>query len=266
MNMMGLIIKFLLVVVLIYSQVLPAQVSHISINSRQFELGQPPVFKVNFIDQHADLSLYQFAIKQTHNQQTIMQVLMAEKINPYLLHVQGNKEVTDTGAELIVSRLHSDHWAAIITLALFDAPISDKSAALTSTGITSAKVNQIADTSKNSSSALVDSVQSSPVKSASVSSQKTPPYVEANCTIERNDSDTLWKIANRYKGQWNTNVYGAMLAIFESNLIAFSKQRIHLLLKDAPLICPSNEILTEYNDKSADRRVFEVIEAKHLAQ
>lgn len=266
MNMMGLIIKFLLVVVLIYSQVLPAQVSHISINSRQFELDQPPVFKVNFIGEHTDLSLYQFAIKQTQNQQTIMQVLIAEKINPYLLHVQGDKEVTDTGAELVVSRLQNNHWAAIITLALFDAPVSNKSAPLNPTAIVPVRVNQIADTSKNSSSTLVNSVQSMPVSPTQVNRQKPQPHVEANCIIERNNNDTLWKIANRYKGQWNTNVYGAMLAIFESNLMAFSQQRIHLLLKDVPLICPSNVILTEYNDKSADRRVFEVIEAFHLTR
>ncbi|UJF21997.1 FimV/HubP family polar landmark protein [Shewanella sp. OMA3-2] len=265
MNMMELISKFLLVVVLTYSQVLSAQVSHISINSRQFELDQPPVLKVNFIDKHIDLSLYQFAIKQTQDQHSVMQVLTAETVNPYLLHVQGDKEVTDTDAELVVSKLQNNHWTVIMTLALFDAPISNKSATLMPTGIVPTKDNQTATAAKNSTAVIAHSVSSTPIKPVSVNTLQTQPYVAANCTIERNNSDTLWKIANRYKEQWSTSVYGAMLAIFESNLIAFSKQRIHLLLKDVPLTCPSNAVLTEYNDKSADRRVFEVIEARHLA-
>lgn len=262
MNMIGLIIKFLLVFVLIYSQVLSAQVSHISINSRQFELGQPPVLKVNFIDKHLDLSLYQFAIKQTQDQNTIMQVLLAEVINAYLLHVQGDKAVIDSGAELVVSKLQNDHWTPIMALALFDAPISHRSAALIPAGIVPVMGDKITEIPINSNTSTIVSS----VKPTEVNMQKTQPYIEDNCTIKRSNADTLWKIANRYKDQWNTNVYGAMLAIFEANLIAFSKQRIHLLLKDVPLICPTNTILAEYEDKSADRRVFEVIEAKHQAQ
>lgn len=84
--------------------------------------------------------------------------------------------------------------------------------------------------------------------------------------IERDNSDTLWRIAYGYKDQWHTSVYGAMLAIFEANLPAFSKQKIHLLLKDVPLRCPSTAILMEYNNKEVDKRVFEVIETKHAAK
>ena len=49
-------------------------------------------------------------------------------------------------------------------------------------------------------------------------------------------------------------------------MLAFSQQKIHLLLKDAVLVCPSTEVLAQYDNKAVDKRVFEVIEAKHAAK
>jgi FimV-like protein len=158
-------------------------------------------------------------------------------------------------------------------MALFDAPYSVNSATLVSNVVTSRVLPVAKDTTSGKASKKhqqddrrLEQASSEPELSELSELSTAESSHQAICVIERDNSDTLWRIANRYKEQWHTSVYGAMLAIFEANLMAFSKQKIHLLLKDVPLHCPSKAILAEYNNKAVDRKVFEVIEAKHAAK
>ncbi|WP_350431984.1 FimV/HubP family polar landmark protein [Shewanella sp. H8] len=246
-----------------------AQVNHVSINSRQFELNSVPQMKVNVVAQIDDVSRLGFYVRQLDNGKFKQQKLSVQMINRFLLQLDGTDIIRDKNAQLIITQATPSKAVILVVVAVFDAPYSFKSANLT------------AHTNNQQSSAVAEN----PVKKLSVISQKNKQTSQpssttvtqaiasvdgatqqVDCLIERDNSDTLWRIANRYKEQWHTSVYGAMLAIFEANLSAFSKQRIHLLLKDVPLHCPSTAILSEYNNKGVDRKVFEVIEAKHAAK
>ncbi|WP_350998543.1 FimV/HubP family polar landmark protein [Shewanella sp. TB7-MNA-CIBAN-0143] len=266
-----------------------AQVNHVSINSRQFELNNLPHLKINIVAQNDDVSRLGFYIRQLDDSldgnKVVQQKLAVQSINRFLLQLKGTDIISDVNAQLIVTEDTAKGAVTLAVMALFDAPYSVNSATLVSNVVTSRVLPVAKDTTsgkaskkhqqddrrlEQASSVPELSEPSEPSEPSETSETSEPSTVESSlqaiCVIERDNSDTLWRIANRYKEQWHTSVYGAMLAIFEANLMAFSKQKIHLLLKDVPLHCPSKAILAEYNNKAVDRKVFEVIEAKHAAK
>ncbi|MGI2146337.1 FimV/HubP family polar landmark protein [Shewanella frigidimarina] len=245
-----------------------AQVNHVSINSRQFELNNVPQLKMNIVAQNDDASRLRFYIRQLDDGQFQQQTLSVQSINRFLLQLNGTDVINDNNAQLIISEATPSGVVTLAVVAVFDAPYSFKSATLT-TYINKQRSAAVAETPVKDSSVIHPVKKKTPQPSPTVALPRTSAdssSQQANCLIERDNRDTLWRIANRYKEQWHTSVYGAMLAIFEANLVAFSKQKIHLLLKDVPLNCPSAVILAEYNNKAIDKKVFEVIEAKHAAK
>ncbi|MGL6011284.1 MAG: FimV/HubP family polar landmark protein, partial [Shewanella oncorhynchi] len=82
-----------------------------------------------------------------------------------------------------------------------------------------------------------------------------------HCQLTYLAGETLWRIANRYAKDWDVSVYGAMLAIYEANPVAFSKNRINALKSNAVLSCPSKMILDQHSDAKEARAVFEAKEA-----
>ncbi|MDP5147720.1 hypothetical protein ORI98_14865 [Shewanella sp. ULN5] len=259
MKKLGFMINSLILIMTFYCSMLSAEVSHVSINSRQFAINQAPSLKVNFISKHKDLNQFYFTIKQGSGQHAVELTLTASRINPYLIHLQGDGLIMDRQAKLIVSIFRNADWLQIASLPVFDAPLSNNAAELTS------GVNLDNSLLKQKKTGMANSVKPSvAIEDSPLKKVMQLPTIVPDCLVNNSDNETLWKIANRYKLQWNTNVYGAMLAIFEVNTKAFSKQRIHLLLKDASLNCPAPHILAQYNDVSADRRTFEALQAKHL--
>jgi FimV-like protein len=257
-----------------------AQVNHVSINSRQFELNNLPQLKINIVAQNDDASRLGFYIRQLDDSldgnKVVQQKLAVQSINRFLLQLKGTDIISDVNAQLIVTEDTAKGAVTLAVMALFDAPYSVNSATLVSNVVTSRVLPVAKDTTSGKASKKhqqddrrLEQASSEPELSE-LSELSEPSTAESShqaiCVIERDNSDTLWRIANRYKEQWHTSVYGEMLAIFEANLMAFSKQKIHLLLKDVPLHCPSKAILAEYNNKAVDRKVFEVIEAKHAAK
>ncbi|MGX9461686.1 FimV/HubP family polar landmark protein [Shewanella sp. A14] len=234
-----------------------AQVNHLSINSRQFELNSLPQFKVNVVARHDDVSQLTFYLRQFHKGEFEQQKLTMQRINRYLLQLNGSGVISDKKAQLIITETTASKTVTLAVLALFDAPYSLHSAALAD------HINNHGTAITHQTKTQVATISSAQPQSVAIENTSVP---QEACLIERDNSDTLWRIANRYKQQWNTSVYGAMLAIFEVNLLAFSKQKIHLLLKNVPLRCPSAAVLAEYNNKQVDKKVFEMIEAKHAAQ
>lgn len=244
-----------------------SDIGHISINSRQFELNEPPRFKVNIVASNtAAIDKLLFTI-ESPGQMPI--TLKKQTINQYLLLLSSPLIVQSKQAQLVVQSSQGESGQEISRLSIFDAPYSIKSANMQKSELNAGSLKTTSMTTSRQARAKVQTAKqqaTTQVVSRKSPTSSTPSMVNDNCIIERDNSDTLWKIANRYADGWGTNVYGAMLAIFEANMLAFSKQRIHLLLKDVPLRCPSNAILAEYHDKTADKKVFEVIEAKHASR
>ncbi|MGL6122265.1 MAG: FimV/HubP family polar landmark protein [Shewanella sp.] len=86
---------------------------------------------------------------------------------------------------------------------------------------------------------------------------QSPEY----CQLTYLAGETLWRIANRYVNDWGVSVYGAMLAIYEANPVAFSKGRINALKRNALLVCPSKMMLEQHADAKKARAVFEAKDA-----
>ncbi|WP_445947022.1 FimV/HubP family polar landmark protein, partial [Shewanella sp.] len=82
------------------------------------------------------------------------------------------------------------------------------------------------------------------------------------CAIDKQAEDSLWRVAVRNHQQLNTNVYGAMLAIYESNPDAFFKHKIYLLMAESQLSCPSQKVLQQYQDAVKDKLTYEALERK----
>lgn len=239
-----------------------AQVSHVSINSRQFDVGQQALLKMNLVVQNDDGAALNFYTRQQIDGEMQQQKLMVQPINRFLVQLSGQQIITDPKAQLVVTMNGHDGVILLAVLALFDAPLSFNSAQLTKVPMPSGSAVIV-----NQSASVRVGVTSNNVEQADVASEShLQSQIPEHCQIIKDNSDTLWRIADRYKGQWNTSVYGAMLAIFEANMLAFSKQKIHLLLKGVPLHCPSPQILAQYNNQAVDRKVFEVIQAKHAAE
>ena len=254
----------------IFSANVIAEVSHVSINSRQFELNEQPKLKLNLIAKKVEITDLAFHIKHIEAGEPVTQVLVLHSINDYLLQVIGTQVVTDPKATLLVLQLKEGQWLMLDELSIFDSPYSlNKTDFAHPVAPASALQRQ---SIQNVASSKTKVVNQPPVSKTEVSSNNQPtspqmmPKVPDNCVIKKSSTDTLWKIASRYAEAWNTNVYGAMLAIFEANMLAFSNQRIHILKAEATLVCPSQAVLAEYADKKTDKKVFEIIEAKHKAR
>ncbi|MCL1142083.1 FimV/HubP family polar landmark protein [Shewanella gaetbuli] len=256
MSKMLLLAKSMILIMVLFSDSLSAAVAHVSINSRQFEINQTPKLKLNFVAHEKTLTHFRFMIAEPETAQT--QILTEQVINSYLVGLSGNVQVNHPDASLVIMQLIDDQWQVISQLALFDAPLSEKSAALSREASSHASLNKSANRTKKTRQA--EKGNDSPQWRNSAYNAKT------DCRLERSETDTLWKIASRYYSQWNTNIYGAMLAIFETNSTAFKDHKIHLISKNAPLMCPSANKLAEYHDKAADKQLFEILEEKHRAR
>ncbi|MCL1068481.1 hypothetical protein L2735_17040 [Shewanella olleyana] len=259
----------------LFSFVAQAALSHISINSRQFEVGQHPQIKLNIVAGKNDFSRISFHLRQTNGSKEIMEELMVQPISGYMLFAIGVDNVTDPNAKLIVSEYKGNSWHQYAVLPVFDSPfikITNKTEVRIDTRNQPKKVAPEPYKGK----ALAQSESAIKVKNntsegssvSSFSSERTAsstPIVSDDCVIERSATETLWRIASRYYKQWDTNVYGAMLAIYDANPKAFSKQKIHLIRQDVTLSCPSQTQLNQYVSKAEDKLTFEVLQQQHRA-
>ena len=75
-----------------------AQVNHVSINSRQFEVNHLPQLKVNVVAQNDDVSRLGFYIRQLENNKVGQQKLTVQAINRFLLQLNGSEIISDSNA------------------------------------------------------------------------------------------------------------------------------------------------------------------------
>ncbi|WP_285163464.1 FimV/HubP family polar landmark protein [Shewanella goraebulensis] len=257
----------------LFSFVAQAALSHISINSRQFDVGQHPKIKLNIVAGKNDLSRISLHLRQKNGSEEVVEELMVQSISGYMLFAIGVDDVRDPNAKLIVNEYKGNSWRQYAVLSVFDAPfikVTDKTEVKIDSRHQLKKVAPIPNTGGKAqqTTAVEKTPNSSSVSASSASSTLSTqtlstPIVNEGCTIERDRSDTLWRIASRYHKQWQTNVYGAMLAIYDANPKAFSKQKIHLIRQDVTLMCPSQSQLNQYVNKIDDKAKFEGLEQQH---
>ncbi|MCL1119921.1 hypothetical protein N7V09_04845 [Shewanella seohaensis] len=101
---------------LVCSACVQAQVSHVSINSRMFDLGAYPKMRVNVITDNQDMTRLEFAVQQSGGEEK----LMAEQLNRFLVLLTGVEDVTDPKARLLVREYRVDRWYEVKNLPLFD--------------------------------------------------------------------------------------------------------------------------------------------------
>lgn len=285
----GFIVNGLLVMLLALV-IAPAQakLEHVSINSRQFELGQYPQLKVNMVGDKNAVASLAFYVEQGRGAKAVQEKLMVQPINHYLLMLTGTENVTDKTAQLVVKKYHRNTWHTVIKLPVFDAPQSDNSAQLVqSQAMVQSLANVKAQAAQNAASsvtALVDSNHrakqapstqvAAPAPQAAKTEAQTAPSSEpiassreaanpkAICTLPYTHGDSLWRIASHYAPSWQVNVYGAMLAIYNTNPKAFAGGDIQGLMQGARLICPTGRELSQYRDRAVDILKFEIQLAK----
>ncbi|GIU28454.1 hypothetical protein TUM4445_09690 [Shewanella sp. MBTL60-112-B2] len=223
-----------------------AEVSHVSINERQFELGQYPSLKLNIVSSHSNLNKVQFFIRQASGEER----LLSQPLTTFMVEVTGIDDVVDKDAQLIVKEYRVNRWHQVKVLSLFNANAPElemNSHASKSGMLTSGNRTQ----SEAKAMALNSGIR---VSGADVIVSRLD-----DCQVEFNGTESLWRIANRQSKQWGISPFGAMLAIFEANPKAFNKQSIHGLKAMAQLECPSMDTLEKYADAKAAEKQFDAM-------
>ncbi|GIU41067.1 hypothetical protein TUM4438_03910 [Shewanella sairae] len=233
-----------------------AKVSHVSINQRLFELGGQPQLKLNIVSSHNSVKKLQFTIRQTDGEER----LSLEPLNNFKIKVAGIESVTDKNAVLIVKEYRINRWYQLKVISLFNEALpesamnsyytSDRAKAKVSEQGTRMSDAVMAD--DKLAAALGWGEEASTVKISLNSSQA--------CDVAFNGKESLWRVANRHAPQWGLSAYGAMLAIYESNLKAFNQLSIHGLRADAKLKCPSASIIEKYQNAKAAEKAFSAME------
>ncbi len=347
---MANIVKSLGLLALVCSAQSMAQVSHVSVNSRMFELGGYPKLRVNVIADNQDMSRLEFVVQQAGSEEK----LMVEALNRFLVLLTGVEDVKDDKAKLLVREYRLDRWYEVKSINLFGeakptlATLTAKAAsgskntttalvqkradkvnaqpvkvAAESTPVVEAKpataviaaANTHVDTKptvpapevvtgfkfpeaaneQNTQVAEVKPVvkisepvaaKTTPVetvvpetvmsevvatetaktthselKANAVETSPTASQTPEHCQLTYLAGETLWRIANRYANDWDVSVYGAMLAIYEANPAAFSKNKINALKSNAALSCPSKMILAQHSNAKEAQAMFEAKEA-----
>jgi FimV-like protein len=299
----SLVSRLFFILVSLLALPVQAKLNHVSINSRQFELGHYPQLKINIVGETSELASLAFYVKQRQGSEEQLEKLMIQPINNYLWMLMGTENVTDKNALLVIQKYRRNTWHTYLELPLFSAPLSNNSANLVrSPAITQSMDSVKAQAAQNAASsvtALVNNNQmarneqakkpkqevavvladepqtqakdtqiketkgekvqeTAPTDAASVAQ----PQVKGQCTLPYNQGETLWRIASHYGLSWQINVYGAMLAIYNTNPKAFVDENVQGLMKGAVLICPTAKELSQYVDKTIDQLKFEIQMAK----
>lgn len=142
---------------LVCSACVQAQVSHVSINSRMFDLGAYPKMRVNVITDNQDMTRLEFAVQQSGGEEK----LMAEQLNRFLVLLTGVEDVTDPKARLLVREYRVDRWYEVKNLPLFD------NASSATSSVSQAKTAVV----KSSKAATAETSQ---LVASSAKSDKTP--------------------------------------------------------------------------------------------
>lgn len=209
-----------------------AAIEHISLNKLQFIQGESVDMRINLVAEPKDIQRLEFVLWQ----QSGSEKLMVQPVGSYMLQLLGFEPVTDPNAYIAV-RVHViDNWQPLTRLALFRnaTELPDYTNLMTAARDEIAIANEIQSDQKRSSG---------------------DPGAQ-NCTIVYQPQETLWRIGTRYAKQWNTNVYSAMLAIFEANQNSFKSNNINLLMSGSVLDCPMENAWLQFGNAAQAKQKF----------
>ncbi|QYJ86494.1 hypothetical protein K0I73_01680 [Shewanella mesophila] len=234
---MRTILYAILTTLLLVSYSSMAKVTHVSINQQQFVLGANPKLKVNIVTERSHLDKLQFIVEQ----QSGSERLMVSPINSFMLLLDGVEDVTDADAMLIVKEYQINQWQEVKRMRLFDG-----------VAVTKPIVKPLSNKDKSVNLAKSKSVVAAqPILGGKL--------VEANCQLNYDGQQTLWRIASVYAKEWHLSTYGAVLAIFDANPNAFSKGKINNLRADVVLDCPSLPVKQRYLDAKFAKQTFDAM-------
>lgn len=253
-------VKMLAIMALLAVGYIPAataEVSHISIDTAAFEQGQLPTLTVNVVTEHHDLSRLTFYLRQIYQDNIVLEKLDVQRQGDDVFVLTGKEQLRDPDSALIVSEFRNAKWQQYSPVPLFNQavlasthqPVAIKKMKLPTSSIAA---QQVTDSSVSAPQVTEINrvVASTPVLAA------TQELLEG-CNILKQPNDSLWKIAVRYRKQWGSNIYGAMLALYEANPQAFYQNKISLLQLDSSLRCPPANILVKYQNVDVDRVTFD---------
>ncbi|MBR9729076.1 FimV/HubP family polar landmark protein [Shewanella intestini] len=215
-----------------------AEISHVKIDTKQFEAGSLPTITVNVTSEYRDLSRLQFYLRQIYQGTIVLEKLEVISNRGGRLELQGKESFRDPNAVLIVSERRQGKWQQYKPVPVFDPPVIS-----------------------------VNNKQPIGVKTMKTGA-KSKAYVQADltssvegCHVIRAEGDTLWRIAAKNEQHWGTNTFGAMLAIYYANPRAFKGNYIKRLRADSQLTCPSTQELAQYIDINQDKQAFDALVA-----
>ncbi|MGI2260239.1 hypothetical protein [Shewanella sp. GXUN23E] len=218
-----------------------AEIKHISLNKLQFTRGEAVDMRINLVAEPRDINRLEFVLFQASGPEK----LMVKQESSYLLRLLGFEPVNDPNAYIGVRVYIIDRWQPLTQLSLFPGgqlpEMADNMLPLSPDEVT-----LISDSPSGRDNGIVGD----PVRS------ENDPGAQ-NCTIDYTPGETLWRIGNRYARQWNTHVYGAILALYETNKKAFYRNNINWLKDGASLGCPPPGLWDSFGDKAQARRTFE---------
>ncbi|QDE32846.1 FimV/HubP family polar landmark protein [Shewanella polaris] len=229
-----------------------AQISNISIDTIPFESGQSPKLTVNIITDQDDLSRLTFYLRQIYQDNIVLEKLDVEQRDGDVFVLSGTEKIRDRDAALIVSEYRNAKWLQYSPVPLFPQTV------------TQSRHQPVAIKTMKSPSVALSASKLDPT-SRNTTALPTQQRLN-NCKISPLQDDTLWNIAVRYRKQWGSNIYGAMLALYHTNPSAFYHGKIRLLKRGRSLDCPSVEMLSNYQNVAADKTTFDNLVASQQSQ
>ncbi|MCL2912235.1 hypothetical protein L2725_00315 [Shewanella corallii] len=208
-----------------------AEIEHISLNKLQFLQGESVKMRINLVAEPKDLRRLEFVLWQESGPEK----LMVQRLSPYLVELMGFEKVVDPNAYIMVRVYLINRWEPMTRIALFN------------------ELDALPDYSQIA--AAVENPAPAQIKKDQLGSGSD--LIAANCTIDYQPGETLWRIGTRYAKTWNSHVYGAILAIFEANKGSFYKSNIKYLKKNAHLECPAQGAWNGYGSKAEAEQMFE---------
>ncbi|WP_394129322.1 FimV/HubP family polar landmark protein [Shewanella maritima] len=215
-----------------------AEISHVGIDTKQFEAGALPIISVVVTTEHKDLSRLNFYLRQVYSGNIVLEKLEVISYQGDRLSLRGKEAIQDPKAALIVSEYRHSKWQQYKPVAVFS------------------------ESSFSNNKSPVGIKRMKPSTSAEPDTMTAQAYTSGDsCIVLRDTGDTLWSIASKNSKQWGTNVFGAMLAIYEANPRAFTRGDITRLMADRRLTCPDEAILSQFVDSTADKQTYDALVA-----
>jgi Tfp pilus assembly protein FimV len=218
-----------------------AEIKYISLHDVESAPNQPLTLKLNIVEQNPK-RLHFTLVNQNVESQFIF-----KRMNNYMLKLKSPLRLIGEGA-VNVYELKNNIWTLFKTIPL--------------TGPESLKANsnilasEVIDNPSNKPINKSNRIEPISVGNTISVDDVTKVNITNDCELTREVKETLWSIASRYKDRWKVDVFGAMIAIYNSNLNSFTNQHIGFLMQGDTLNCPSNDVLSSLGNKVSMRAEY----------